>query len=106
MLAETYPAEAYGHVGVKFGFGESKRRQGDRARFSGIIRNWALASNVMLDPKLLSLVDQGFGPMAVGEDAFDALMGLFGMIEVVDGRRSEGALQETKWEGWILGQSE
>lgn len=38
--------------------------------------------------------------------AFDAAMGLFGMIEVVDGGRAEGpAVGADKWEGWILGQA-
>ncbi|HCD85061.1 MAG TPA: DUF429 domain-containing protein, partial [Agrobacterium sp.] len=37
---------------------------------------------------------------------FDAVVGLLGMLDVVDGRRDEGspdieAVQQ--WEGWILG---
>jgi hypothetical protein len=38
---------------------------------------------------------------------FDALVGLFGMIEIVKGRRQAGHLSENrirKVEGWILGQ--
>jgi hypothetical protein len=31
----------------------------------------------------------GFGPKKSGEDAFDALVGLLAMIEVVEGRRTE-----------------
>jgi hypothetical protein len=60
---------------------------------------------VALTSELESLIDEGFGSKATGEDAFDALMALFGMIEVIDGRRPEGPLQGGKWEGWILGQS-
>jgi hypothetical protein len=106
VLAETYPAEAYGHVGVRFAAGESKRRQSDRAKFAAGLLSWALSNNVMLAPELISLIDEGFGSRAAGEDAFDAVMGLLGMIEVVDGRRSEGPLHRSEWEGWILGQSE
>jgi hypothetical protein len=106
VVAETYPAEAYGHVGVRFAAGESKRRQNDRAKFAPGILIWARSNNVLLAPDLVSLLDDGFGPRADGEDAFDAVMGLFGMIEVIDGRRPEGPLHESKWEGWILGQSD
>ena len=38
---------------------------------------------------------------------FDAFAGLCGMIEVIDGRRSEGVPEDEAirtWEGWILGQ--
>jgi hypothetical protein len=106
VLAETYPAEAYGHVGIRFAPGESKRRQNDRAKFAGAISRWAASNNVILAPELVSLINDGFGPTAAGEDAFDAVMGLFGMIEVIDGRRPEGPLRQSRWEGWILGQSE
>jgi hypothetical protein len=105
VLAETYPGEAYGHLGVKFAAGESKRRQNDRAKLASQIVNWSFSNNVALTPELASLIAEGFGPRADGEDAFDAVMGLFGMIEVIDGRRQEGPLCEGKWEGWILGQS-
>lgn len=105
VLAETYPAEAYGHVGVRFASGESKRRQNDRAKFAPGIARWADANNVAITSELTSLIDEGLGPRSDGEDAFDAVMGLFGMIEVIDGRRPEGPLQRSQWEGWILGQS-
>ncbi len=106
MLAETYPAEAYGHVGLKFSTSESKRRQNDRAKVAADVVSWTLSNKIALSPELSSLIGEGFGPRADGEDAFDAVMGLFGMIAVVEGRRLEGPSQRSKWEGWILGQSE
>jgi len=106
VLAETYPAEAYGHVGIRFAAGESKRRQNNRARFAAAILNWALSNNIMPAPELVTLINDGFGPKSVGEDAFDAVMGIFGMIEVIDRRRAEGPQQVSRWEGWILGQAE
>jgi hypothetical protein len=106
VLAETYPAEAYGHVAVEFAAGESKRRQTDRVKVAAPITSWAFSNKVVLALELESLIGEGFGSRADGEDAFDAVMGLFGMIEVIDGRRLEGPLQRGKWEGWILGQSE
>ena len=41
---------------------------------------------------------------ADGENAFDTVSGLFGMIEVVDGRRRSGDALQSNWEGWISGQ--
>jgi hypothetical protein len=104
VLAETYPADSYGQVGVRFAHGDSKGRQQDRAKFANRIKNWAFSNSVALSPDLVALVDNGFGTQAEGEDAFDAVMGLLGMIEVIEGRRPEGPMQSNKWEGWILGQ--
>jgi hypothetical protein len=59
-----------------------------------------------LDDARDALLD-GFGPSKAGEDPFNALIGLLGMIEVVDGRRDEGCASDRSsaaWEGWILGQ--
>jgi len=106
VLAETYPAEAYGHVGIRFATGESKRRQNDRAKVAVGISRWADSNKVIMTPTLVSLIEDGFGPRADGEDAFDAVLGLCGMIEVIDGRRPEGPMHKGNWEGWILGQSE
>jgi hypothetical protein len=49
----------------------------------------------------------GFGAGGEGEDPFDAIAGLCGMIEVADGRRAEApdlAANVRRREGWILGQ--
>jgi integrase len=40
LLCETYPREAYSHVGVSFGPKRSKRRQGDRRRAAMPVENW------------------------------------------------------------------
>ncbi|MBM7322380.1 hypothetical protein JS562_04460 [Agrobacterium sp. S2] len=56
---------------------------------------------------LQSLIRGGFGNGKDGEDRFDATVGLLGMIDVVDGRRTEGVPEADDvktWEGWILGQ--
>lgn len=53
------------------------------------------------------LIDDGCGDAKSGEDQFDALMGLLGMIEVADGRRAATVSGRAidPWEGWIIGQS-
>lgn len=107
VLVETYPAEAYGHVGVDFRADESKRRQSDRERKAPAIMAWAERRGVRLAPAVAKLICDGFGADAPGEDRFDALLGLLGMMEVVDGRREAApALSSSArtWEGWIFGQ--
>lgn len=53
------------------------------------------------------LIDDGFGDSKSGEDQFDALMGLVGMVEVANGRRpaSDPGVAVDPWEGWIIGQA-
>lgn len=107
VIAETYPGEAYAHIGVRFKSGQSKQRQSDRQDKADAILNWAAAWNVDLSDLARSVVADGFGPKKSGEDPFDAFVGLLAMIELVDGRRSEGMAGDPAvqlWEGWILGQ--
>ena len=107
VLVETYPADAYAQVGAGFGPRDSKRRQADRWARAGAILSWAEAAGVDLSDCRQDL-ENGFGPHAAGEDAFDALLGALGMILVVTGQRA--ALPppgpwcaRLAWEGWILG---
>jgi hypothetical protein len=107
VLAETYPAEAYGHVGVSFSPRQSKTSQSDRQSKSDALFAWANARGVKLAPEVADLIYDGFGSDKAGEDRFDALLGLTGMIEVASGWRAEGANSRlSAWEGWILGQSD
>jgi hypothetical protein len=70
---------------------------------------WAQSRRIFLTSQAKEELMLGFGTRESGEDPFDAFMGLLSMIEVVSGRRPESpvslALQVTRWEGWILGQS-
>lgn len=107
VLAEIYPGEAYGHVGVSFR-GGSKTHQQDRTSQANAITAWCARTGAVLTKDCAALVADGFGADAAGEDAFDALLGLLSMIDVVEGRRAASP-QDTgtsKWEGWILGQAE
>jgi hypothetical protein len=57
-----------------------------------------------LDSGLKEMIGKGFSD---GNDAFDAAVGLFGMLGVVLGQRQSGEPQDkaiTAIEGWILGQ--
>jgi hypothetical protein len=107
VLAETYPGEAYGHVGVVFKATESKRRQGNRVTKAAAILGWAAQRGVTIAPAVEADITDGFGAQSNGEDRFDALLGLLGMIEVVADWRPEAVYPPgapSSWEGWILGQ--
>jgi hypothetical protein len=108
VLCETYPREAYCHVGVRFRPGGGKRIQEDRRNAGAPVTPWAEIRGVSFADNARKELLDGFGSSASGEDKFDALVGLLSMIEVADRRRDEGssasAADVITWEGWILGQ--
>jgi hypothetical protein len=107
VLCETYPQEGYAHVGAKLRQGGGKRIQKDRQDAGASMICWAEKYGVRLADEARTKLREGFGSSESGEDPFDACVGLFSMIEVVDHRRPEGEAPDgdaTTWEGWILGQ--
>jgi len=104
-IAETYPAEVYQHIGMRRTIG--KRTQAGRKQACAAIRAWANSQRIEFSADVERMVRDGFGPRADGEDPFDALAGLCGMIEVACGRRAEAPVTPPlsyPREGWILGQ--
>ncbi len=103
VIVETYPAECYGW----FFQGGLRGKKGDtevRKRVAGALFRLAGKANLKLDPELTQNIEQGFPD---GDDAFDATVGLFGMLEVLRGERKSGDPKDEnvrKLEGWILGQ--
>ncbi len=68
---------------------------------------WAKAAGLKLAPALIAEITDGFGAGAGGDDRFDAVVGLFGMLNVVLGQRAPGEPDDPavrRIEGWILGQ--
>jgi len=106
VVAETYPTEFYGHLGLPRVIG--KRRQPNRAAQSIRLRAAADRLGIRLAPGLREQIDDGFGATSNGEDAFDAFVGLVGMINVLSGERASGEPRDDEYitsvEGWILGQ--
>jgi hypothetical protein len=106
-LAETYPGETYQHIGMERTI---KKQSQEGRRSAGLtMLKWATRHDVRLLPGVEKLIADGFGKLASGEDPFDATAGLFGMIEVVDGRRAEAPASmafSKGGEGWILGQTD
>jgi Protein of unknown function (DUF429) len=104
-IAETYPAEVYQHIGMRRTIG--KRTQAGRKQACAAIREWANSQRIEFSADIEQMVRDGFGPRTDGEDPFDALAGLCGMIEIACGRRAEAPVTPPlsyPREGWILGQ--
>jgi Protein of unknown function (DUF429) len=106
VVAETYPAEFYRHLGL--GNVVGKGHQAVRVAHSEALANAAADLTVEPHPELDRTLRDGFGPTPTGEDQFDALVGLLGMLNVLEGGRAPGVPTHdpavTTIEGWILGQ--
>lgn len=110
VIAETYPTEFYGHLGVRFRGGPAGGKRSARARASqaGALIGFCERARLCLTAAAREAVESGFGPRLDGEDAFDAMVGLLGMLNVVLGLRPAGDPPPGTppgVEGWILGQA-
>jgi hypothetical protein len=105
-LAETYPAEALRHLGIRLK--GSKRRQSDRVAVASQLGTAIAALGVLPDPALQTAMHDGFGPDAAGEDRFDCVLGVLCVLNVLAGNRPDTAPDDRwirRWEGWVLGQT-
>ena len=110
VAVETYPAEFYEHLGLSFSFPtrKSKCRQAERQTFASHMLSWADERNLKLEYSLVNAIRDGFGSSITGEDRFDAVVGLYGMINIIQGDcpLDEPAIPLIRnVEGWIFGQS-
>ncbi|MDX2119655.1 MAG: hypothetical protein SF070_01190 [Gemmatimonadota bacterium] len=104
-VAEIYPAEAYGHLGVSIGSRNRTTKRNREHRRAACV-HWltsGLPDAIVLSQEARMEILAGFA----SEDDFDAFAGLLGMLVVVLGLRPAGepadrAVREV--EGWILGQ--
>jgi hypothetical protein len=106
VLAEVYPAEALRHCGLVLR--GSKRVQADRARLADALLDAMDARRVAPVPALHAMAVDGFGADAAGEDRFDSVIGLCGLVGVLDGLRPDFIPEDPAiraWEGWVLGQT-
>jgi hypothetical protein len=105
-MAETYPAEALRHLGIRLH--GSKRRQADRCAAAGALMGAMDLLAAMPDDAMHRAVLDGFGPDAAGEDRFDSVLGLLCVLNVLAGNRPDTAPEDPwiqLWEGWVLGQT-
>jgi hypothetical protein len=103
-VCEVYPADALRQLGLRLS--GSKRRQPDRAALARPLDAAMRALNAAAEPALAAAIADGFGADAAGEDRFDSVIGLLGLIGVLSGARPEGVPDDAwvrRWEGWILG---
>ena len=109
VIAETYPREFYSHLNLSVGTsGYRKSSRDARINDAQALYDWAKKRkrNVCLDQPLQETINDGFGSDKSGEDRLDAVVGLFGMIDVVTGEISENVPSDPdihNVEGWILG---
>jgi hypothetical protein len=110
IVVETYPAEFYNHLGLfNSSIRMSKRRDNDRKFYADKLIHWSDKLNLKLDRSLQAMIANGFGDRPEGEDQFDALVGLYGMINVVQENHPIGdpvPPHISKIEGWIFGQAQ
>jgi hypothetical protein len=107
VLAECYPAEAIRTRGIpRLG---SKRSAASRRATAPALHAALAALRIVPDAALAAEIADGFGARPDGEDRFDSLIGLLGVIAVLDGAQPDHVPEDpwiTAWEGWVLGQTE
>ncbi len=106
VLAETYPAEALRHLGLRLR--GSKRRQADRIAVADSLLASMERLSTTPDSAMTRAVRDGFGADATGEDRFDSVLGVLAVLNVLAGNRVDSAPPDSwiqRWEGWVLGQT-
>lgn len=105
-LAETYPAEALRHLGIRLR--GSKRRHADRRAAAGALSAAMDGQSAMPDDAMRRALADGFGADAAAEDRFDSVLGILCLLNVLAGNRPDTAPDDPwiqRWEGWVLGQT-
>jgi hypothetical protein len=109
VVAEAYPREFYQYIGAPPAARWSKRRRADRLLCVRALLAWADRLGVSWDDAVGRRVTDGCDCGPTGEDEFDAVVGVLGMISVLTGAVPPGvpaddpAVRQT--EGWILGRA-
>jgi hypothetical protein len=113
VAAETYPAEFYAPLQIVFSPPRKNKKSGkrsskDRQSNAPALIHAAHNLHIQLNSELELSIQNGFGAERQSEDAFDALIGLFGMVMVMRGLLPFSVpLPDpiAAIEGWIFGQS-
>ncbi|WP_338187206.1 methyltransferase type 12 [Thalassospira tepidiphila] len=103
-LIETYPGEIYGWLTDTSEL--TKSIQESRKKYLHQLRDNASKKGIEISPSVWADISDGFGPDHGKDDAFDALIGVMGLIEIAEGRRPEHLPRTPSVlnrEGWIVG---
>ena len=109
VIVETYPTEFYGQLGFQFRGGRDGGKRSPSARLN--VSHHLLAAAEELDCELTEPAHQavkaGFGPRPDGEDPFDAMVGVLGILKHLQASPmleapADPAVRSV--EGWIVGQ--
>jgi hypothetical protein len=84
VVAETYPPECYGWLSEEPLGSKCDRR--NRSKLGASLLRWAGAQRVTFKDSLRKEIRGGFPH---GDDAFDAVVGLFGMLQVCLGHGTD-----------------
>ncbi|MDA8251295.1 MAG: hypothetical protein M0Z28_19305, partial [Rhodospirillales bacterium] len=106
VIAETYPAEALRHLGLRMN--GSKRRHADRRALAGPVLAAMRTLAARPDAALAAALADGCGADAAGEDRFDSVLGVLCVVNVLTGNRPAFVPADPwirRWEGWVLGQT-
>ena len=102
-VIETYPGEVYGWLGLT---SLTKSKQESRKEAVASVHNIATDHGIEILPAVFDDIKDGFAPDQGKDDAFDALIGLMGLIMIAEGKRAENlptAPAINTREGWIVG---
>lgn len=102
-VAEVYPAEVYRWLGIRFGEGGKGSRTARQQQAAALHRTM-YALNLVWDDGVETAVRAGFS----SDDAFDAFVGMLGMVWVMLEKRplfepADPTVRQV--EGWIFGQT-
>ena len=96
----------YRHLGLALRAHGGKRRHAARLANAAPLLAWAARSEIALAPRLHAEIARGFGGDPGADDRFDAVVGLFGLLNVLRGGRPSGEPEDPavrRIEGWMLG---
>jgi len=107
VIAEVYPREFYQYFRTGPSATGRKTKREDRLRWMPGLLEWSEHLKVTFEAEVRGRIAAGFSDGPIGEDEFDAIVGLLGMIAVVTGSLGSGEPAEDRAvhqvEGWILG---
>lgn len=105
-LIETYPGEIYGWLELSK---LTKSSQSSRAEAIRFLIEHSDNAGIEIADEVRYVIQDGIDRAQGKDDAFDALIGVLGLIRIAEGKRAENLPHRTpilEREGWIIGMDE